>query len=271
MQPLPKNTEESGSASPMTIDIVTLFPELFDALNHGIVGRARHHQLTEIQCWNPRDYADNPHGYVDDKPYGGGPGMVMQAPPVAQAIEAAKQTALPPIRPWVIYLSPQGPRLNQDKVITLSKMPHLILLCGRYEGIDQRLIDSQVDEQCSIGDYVLSGGEYAALVMIDAITRWLPGALGDPESREQESFYPHPHLLDHPHYTRPHVWNGLCVPEVLRSGNHAAITAWRQQQARVNTERYRPDLMQTTPPPCNTPSPTIKEADHPTHTDTEPK
>jgi tRNA (guanine37-N1)-methyltransferase len=222
------------------IDVVTLFPEMIRAqTGFGIQGRAVARGLVELVTWNPRDYTLDRHGAVDDKPYGGGPGMVMQVQPLRAAIQAAKSTG--PEAP-VIYLSPQGGRLTQDTARRLAGRERLILLAGRYEGIDERLIDLEVDEEISIGDYVLSGGELPVLVVMDAITRLLPGALGDADSALEDSFMDG--LLDYPHYTRPEQIEDRQVPQVLLSGNHAAIHRWRRKQALGRTHLRRPDLLE---------------------------
>lgn len=225
----------------MRIDVVTLFPEMFEAIRgSGIPRRAIERGLLELQMWNPRDFTFDRHRTVDDRPYGGGPGMVMQYEPLRdalQAIRAADEQTAP-----VIYLSPQGRKLDQAGVQELAQRPRLILLAGRYEGVDERLIESGVDEEWSIGDYVLSGGELAAMVMIDAVTRLLPGALGHEDSAEQDSFSSG--LLDYPHYTRPEVIEGRTVPAVLLSGDHAAIARWRMKQALGRTWLRRPELLE---------------------------
>lgn len=224
----------------MHFDIITIFPEIFDALKYGIVGRAIKRNLITINCINPRIYSDNRFGHIDDSPYGGGPGMVMMIEPLLQSIKAAKAQST--TTPHVIYLSPQGKLLDQNGVQQLAKKKHLIMLAGRYEGIDERLIKLEVDSEWSIGDYVLSGGELAAAVMIDAITRTLPHALGDSESAQQDSFTSG--LLDYPHYTRPANFSGELVPETLPGGNHKAIARWRLKQALGRTWLRRPDLLQ---------------------------
>lgn len=223
----------------MRIDVVTLFPEMIRAqAGFGIQGRAVARGLVELVTWNPRDYTLDRHGSVDDKPYGGGPGMVMQVQPLRAALQAAKSAG--PDAP-VIYLSPQGGRFTQDTARRLAGRERLILLAGRYEGIDERLIDMAVDEEISIGDYVLSGGELPVLVVMDAITRLLPGALGDGDSALEDSFMDG--LLDYPHYTRPEQIEGMRVPEVLLGGHHADIQRWRQKQALGRTWQRRPDLL----------------------------
>ena len=223
----------------MRIDVVTLFPELIrDCCRYGIPRIALEKGLLEIGAWNPRDYARDRHRTVDDRPYGGGPGMVMQYQPVAEAIAAARGQGDGP----VIYLSPQGRRLDQAAVRAFAHLPHMILLAGRYEGIDERLIERQVDQEWSIGDYVLSGGEPAALVWIDAVARLLPGALGDEMSALCDSFMDG--LLDYPHYTRPEEIDGQRVPAVLTGGNHAEIERWRARQSLGRTWERRPDLLE---------------------------
>jgi tRNA (guanine37-N1)-methyltransferase len=222
------------------IDVVTLFPDLFDiVIRNGVTGRAVQRGMVELGLWNPRDYTSDRHRSVDDRPYGGGPGMVMMVQPLRDAIRAAR-VAAPHSK--VIYLSPQGRRLDQTGVAELATRSGMILVAGRYEGIDQRLIDSEINEEWSIGDYVLSGGELAAMVMIDAVTRLLPGVLGHDESAAQDSFAAG--LLDHPHYTRPEEMNGLNVPAVLLSGDHAAIARWRLKEALGSTWLQRPDLLE---------------------------
>ena len=224
----------------MRIDVVTLFPEMIrQAAAYGIQGRAIQRGLLELETWNPRDYSEDRHGGVDDRPYGGGPGMVMQVQPLRAAIRAARSagSAAP-----VIYLSPQGRRLDQQKVLELAGLERLVLVTGRYEGIDERIIEMEVDEELSIGDYVLSGGELPALVVLDAVTRLLPGALGDEDSAQNDSFMDV--LLDYPHYTRPEEIDGKRVPDVLISGNHSLIDRWRRKQALGRTWQRRPDLLE---------------------------
>jgi tRNA (guanine37-N1)-methyltransferase len=225
-------------------DIITLFPEMFAALTgYGITRRAQERGLYALHCWNPRDFATDGYRRIDDRPFGGGPGMVMQVEPLEQAIQAAQaaQQASLGQAGKVVYLSPQGAPLNHTRVTELVETPGLILLCGRYEGIDQRLIDRCVDTEISLGDFVLSGGELPAMVLLDAVVRQLPGALNDAESAVQDSFVAG--LLDCPHYTRPEIYQGERVPEVLLSGNHAAIERWRLKQALGRTAQRRPDLM----------------------------
>ena len=230
---------------PFECDVITLFPEMFNAITHyGITGKANKNNIFRLNTWNPRDFTSNNYRTVDDSPYGGGPGMVMIAQPLEDAIIQAKarQHAAGIEKPTVAYLTPQGKRLDHQMVTQLSKMPGLIMLCGRYEGVDERLINRQVETEISIGDYVVSGGELAAMVLIDCIVRQIPGALGDPESANQDSFVEG--LLDYPHYTRPEVYQGNRVPEILMSGNHAYIRRWRLQQALGRTWLKRPDLFE---------------------------
>jgi len=223
----------------MRIDVVTLFPEMIrEQVRYGIQGRAIQKGLLQVATWNPRDYTLDRHGSVDDRPYGGGPGMVMQVQPLRDALHAACADGDPAP---VIYLSPQGRRLDQARARQLAGQQRLILLAGRYEGIDERVIDLEVDEELSIGDYVLSGGELPALVVMDAVTRLLPGALGDADSAGQDSFMDG--LLDYPHYTRPEEINGMQVPDVLAGGHHAEIRRWRHKQALGRTWLRRPDLL----------------------------
>jgi tRNA (guanine37-N1)-methyltransferase len=227
------------------IDVVSLFPHMFDALTQdGITGRAIERGLLQLAVTNPRDFTSDRHQTVDDRPYGGGPGMVMMLPPLRDAINAAReaQQNLGRGESKVIYMSPQGRRLDQRLATELSQVPNLILVAGRYEGVDERLIESQIDEEISIGDYVLSGGELAAMVVIDAVTRLLPDALGHKDSAQQDSFVDG--LLDYPHYTRPEAVDEMMVPEVLRGGNHQLIARWRQQQALGRTWLRRPDLLE---------------------------
>jgi tRNA (guanine37-N1)-methyltransferase len=224
----------------MRIDVITLFPEFIDASARvGVVGRAQERGLLEVRSWNPRDFATDNYRTVDERPYGGGPGMVMLIDPLRDAIDAARAAVATPAK--VIYLSPQGTRLDQAKVRKLASGGRLILLCGRYEAVDERLIEHEVDEEVSIGDYVLSGGELAAAVLIDAIGRLQDGALNDVQSAQQDSFSDG--LLDCPHYTRPEVHALGSVPAVLMSGDHAAIRRWRGKQALGRTWLRRPDLL----------------------------
>lgn len=217
---------------------------MFEALTaSGITRRAQERESYQLRLWNPRDFTSNNYRTVDDRPYGGGPGMVMLAEPLEKAIEAARQAqvAAGGEQPKVVYLSPQGRLLDHALVMELVTTGGLILLAGRYEGVDERLLRRQVDEEISIGDYVLSGGELPAMVLMDSIIRQLPGVLGDAESAEQDSFVNG--LLDYPHYTRPEVYQGENVPEVLMSGNHALIQKWRLKQALGRTWQRRPDLL----------------------------
>lgn len=225
----------------LRFDVVTLFPEMFAALTaSGITRRAVERGLWQLSCHNPRDWANDNHRTVDDRPYGGGPGMVMLAGPLEQAIAAAK-AGTEAKRP-VIYLSPQGKRLTHERVCDLAAGPGAVLLCGRYEGVDERLIQRQVDEEISLGDFVLSGGELPAMALMDACVRQLPGALNDGASAMEESFADG--LLDCPHYTRPEDYEGMRVPEVLLSGNHEQIRRWRLKQALGRTWQRRPDLLE---------------------------
>ena len=229
----------------LQFDVVTLFPPMFEAVTEaGITGRARDRGLYGLVAWNPRDFARNAYRTVDDRPYGGGPGMVMMAEPLERAVAAARQrqASAGVQKPRVIYMSPQGRLLNHALVMELSVEQGLVLLAGRYEGVDERAIARNVDDEVSIGDYVLSGGELAAMVLIDCIVRQLPGALGDAESAHQESFVNG--LLDCPQFTRPELYEGLAVPPVLMSGNHADIGRWRLKQALGRTWQRRPELLE---------------------------
>ncbi len=224
----------------MRFDVITLFPEMIDhASRFGVTGRALEKGLAELELWNPRDYTHDRHRTVDDRPYGGGPGMVMKVQPLRDAIRDARESDPRPA--VVICLSPQGRRLDQVAVTRLAARRRLILVAGRYEGIDERLVDAEVDEEWSIGDYVLSGGELAALVVIDAVTRLLPGVLHHRESARRDSHVDG--LLDHPHYTRPEEVDGRRVPPVLLGGDHGAIERWRLKQALGRTWLRRPDLL----------------------------
>ena len=225
-------------------DVVMLFPGMFDALTgHGITQRARDQRHFELVLWNPREFAVNAYRSVDDRPYGGGPGMVMLAEPLAKALRAAKarQRSCGVSGSRTIYLSPQGRRLDQAMVEELSEVDGLVLLAGRYEGVDERLVEQEIDNEVSVGDYVVSGGELPAMVLIDSIVRRIPGVLNDAESASQDSFVDG--ILDFPHYTRPEVVDGQPVPPVLLSGNHADIRRWRLKQALGRTWRRRPDLL----------------------------
>ncbi|MEE9551858.1 MAG: tRNA (guanosine(37)-N1)-methyltransferase TrmD [Gammaproteobacteria bacterium] len=220
--------------------IITLFPEMFCAVTeYGITARAVKNGLIQVQTWNPRDYTEDKHRTVDDRPYGGGPGMVMMTGPLCAAIRDARVAMGSSAR--VIHLSPQGRRLDQTGVMELAKQEHLIMVAGRYEGIDERVIEAEVDEEWSIGDYVLSGGELAAMVLIDVLTRTVPGALGHEDSAREDSFFDG--LLDYPHYTRPEGVDGRQIPDILLSGNHEQIRRWRLQQALGRTWLRRPELL----------------------------
>lgn len=231
----------------MIFDIVSIFPDMFRALTEsGITQRALNRGFYQINCVNPRDFTTDPRRTVDDRVYGGGPGMVMMPEPLDKAIDFARnrQANLGVKKTQVIYLSPQGSLLNHQKVMNLKEnYDGLILLCGRYEGIDERVIQRQIDEEISIGDYVLSGGELAGMVLMDSLIRQIDGVLGDQQSAEQDSFVNG--LLDCPHYTRPEVYQGLSVPEILLSGHHANIEKWRHEQALLKTAKNRPDLLKT--------------------------
>ncbi|WP_426110762.1 tRNA (guanosine(37)-N1)-methyltransferase TrmD [Massilia sp. PWRC2] len=228
----------------MQFDVISLFPEMFAALTQsGVTRRAHEQQKWGLTVWNPRDFTLDNHRTVDDRPYGGGPGMVMLAKPLAAAIAAAKQrqvdVGLP--APRVLFMSPQGAPLNHARVMALKDEPGLIVLCGRYEAVDQRLLDKLVDEEISLGDFVLSGGELPAMALMDAVVRQLPGVLGDDASAVEDSFVNG--LLDSPHYTRPEMYEGVAVPPVLMGGNHAEIVKWRRQRMLEATARKRPDLL----------------------------
>ena len=225
----------------MWLGVVTLFPEMFRAVtDFGVTGRAVSKGLLELQTWNPRDFTHDKHKTVDDRPYGGGPGMLMMVQPLRDAIHAAKAAAGKDAK--VIYLSPQGRKLTQQGVEELAKSSSLVLVCGRYEGVDERIIQTEVDEEWSIGDYVLSGGELPAMTLIDSVSRLVPGVLGKKASAEQDSFSDG--LLDCPHYTRPESMDGLDVPAVLLSGNHEHIRRWRLQQSLGRTLLRRPELLE---------------------------
>jgi tRNA (guanine37-N1)-methyltransferase len=224
----------------LCFDAITLFPEMFAALTKsGITRRALERGLWRLDCWNPREQAEDNYRTVDDRPYGGGPGMVMLPGPLEKTIAAAKAARGDAAK--VIYLSPQGAPLTHERVKALAATPGAILLCGRYEGVDERLIERCVDEEISIGDFVLSGGEIAAMALIDACVRQLPGALNDDASAVEDSFVAG--LLDCPHYTRPEVYEGMPVPEVLLSGHHENIRRWRLKTALARTRKRRPDLL----------------------------
>lgn len=228
----------------MWIGIISLFPEMFKAItDFGVTGRAVKQGLLHFQCWNPRDFTFDKHRTVDDRPYGGGPGMLMMVQPLRDAIHAAKAAARAEGdgEAKVIYLSPQGRKLDQVGVQALASNQKLILICGRYEGVDERLIQAEVDEEWSIGDYVLTGGELPAMTLIDAVARFVPGVLGKQASAEEDSFADG--LLDCPHYTRPEVLDGMLVPEVLMSGHHENIRKWRLEQQLERTWLRRPELL----------------------------
>jgi tRNA (guanine37-N1)-methyltransferase len=228
----------------LQLDVITLFPRMLDAVTEwGVTGRARERGLYQLVAWNPRDFAGNAYRTIDDRPYGGGPGMVMMPGPLDRAVAAARQRqkSAGVKTPRVVYLSPQGALLDHARVAQYAGESGLVLLAGRYEGVDERLVSRCVDDEISIGDYVLSGGELAAMVLIDCVVRQLPGALGDAESARADSFVDG--LLDCPHYTRPDVFDGMAVPQVLLSGNHADIARWRLKQALGRTWQRRPDLL----------------------------
>ncbi len=225
----------------MKINIMTLFPQMCETvLSESIIGRAREKGLVEINCINIRDYTEDKHRRVDDAPYGGGMGMLMQTVPIANCYKAICEKSN---NNHLIYMSPCGEVLTQEKVKELAKMEEITILCGHYEGVDQRVIDSLVDEQISIGDYVLTGGELPALVLADSISRMLEGVLPNDEAKELESHYNG--LLEYPQYTRPYEWNGMKVPDVLMSGHHENIDKWRREQSLLMTQKYRPDMLST--------------------------
>lgn len=232
----------------MWIGVVTLFPEMLRAVtDYGVTGRAIAQGRLQVNCWNPREFTEDRHRTVDDRPYGGGPGMLMKIDPLQKAIVAAKQSALArdgktKSVPKVIYLSPQGKRLDQAGVNYLAELESMVLVAGRYEGVDERLIEAEVDEEWSIGDFVLSGGEIPAMALIDAVARMLPGTLGHEDSAIEDSFFSG--LLDCPHYTRPEVFQDRQVPDVLLGGNHEKIRQWRLKQALGRTWGRRPDLLE---------------------------
>ncbi|WP_313706802.1 tRNA (guanosine(37)-N1)-methyltransferase TrmD [Massilia sp.] len=228
----------------MQFDVVSLFPEMFAALTQsGVTRRAFEQERWGLTLWNPRDFTQDRHRTVDDRPYGGGPGMVMLAKPLEATINAAKarQAALGLPAPRVVFMSPQGKPLTHERVMALKDEPGLVILCGRYEAVDQRLLDRVVDEEISLGDFVLSGGELPAMALMDAVVRQLPGVLGDDASAVEDSFVNG--LLDSPHYTRPEVYEGVPVPPVLMGGNHAEITKWRRQRMLEATAKKRPELL----------------------------
>lgn len=225
----------------MWFGVVTLFPEMFEAITRfGVSGRAVKNGLIQLQCWSPRDFTHDKHRTVDDRPYGGGPGMLMKVQPLRDAIQAAKDAAEGEVK--VIYLSPQGRKLDHKGVQELAEQKRLILVAGRYEGIDERLLETDIDEEWSLGDFVLSGGELPAMTLIDAVSRLVPGVLGHQNSATEDSFCDG--LLDCPHYTRPEQLDGMDVPEVLLSGNHEEIRRWRLKQQLGRTWQRRPDLLE---------------------------
>jgi tRNA (guanine37-N1)-methyltransferase len=229
----------------MQFDVVTLFPDMFNAITQsGITRRAFEQRKCGLSLWNPRDFTTDNHRTVDDRPYGGGPGMVMLAKPLEATIDAAKQRQqeLGIGKPHVIYLSPQGRQLTHRRVMELTAEQGVVLLCGRYEAVDQRLLDRCVDEEISLGDFVLSGGELPAMALMDAVIRQLPGVLNDDASAIEDSFVNG--LLDCPHYTRPEMYEGVPVPPVLMGGHHAEIEKWRREKALEATAKKRPDLIQ---------------------------
>ena len=226
----------------LRIDVITIFPGLFEAFLRGsMVGIAIRESLIGVAVHDLREYTTDRHRTVDEQPYGGGPGMVMKPEPLVAAIEAVAGPKGPDRKARVVLLSPQGHRLGQQRLAELAREEHVVLVCGRYEGIDQRAIDVAVDEEISIGDYVLSGGEVPAMVLIEGMSRLVPGVLGNPESAGRESFQQG--VLEGPQYTRPAVFRGLEVPSVLRSGNHAEVERWRREQSREATRAKRPDLL----------------------------
>lgn len=233
--------EKESQKPVLQFGLVTLFPEMFDAFtDYGVSGRAVKNGMISVDCWNPRDFTHDRHRTVDDRPFGGGPGMLMKVQPLRDAIHAAKAASDEPCK--VIYLSPQGRRLDQRGAMELVRNERLIFVCGRYEGIDERLIDTEIDEEWSLGDFVLSGGELAAMTFMDCICRLVPGVLGHEQSSVQDSFYDG--LLDCPHYTRPEVLDDIGVPDVLLSGHHENIRRWRAKQAIGRTWLRRPDLLE---------------------------
>ncbi len=224
---------------PWCAHVLTLFPDMFPGpLAYSVIGRGLSHKLWRLNAINIRDFSKDKHGRVDDTPFGGGPGMVLQPQPINDAVESVVRHAVE--KPHLIYMTPRGEPLNQHKVLSLSKKKEIIILCGHYEGVDQRVLDTWDFEEISIGDYILCGGETAAMVLLEAVVRLLPGIVGAPESLVDESFKAG--LLEYPHYTRPQVWEGQHVPEVLTSGNHRNIEIWRKGQAEIITEHRRPDL-----------------------------
>ena len=228
----------------MRIDLMTLFPDMCEAvLSESIIGRARERGCVDIRCVNIRDFTCDKHNRVDDAPYGGGMGMLMQTQPIYDCYRSLYTQESD--RPYLVYLSPQGQTLTQEKVKSLAKLPRLALLCGHYEGVDERVLEEIVDEEISIGDYVLTGGELPAMVLTDAICRMLDGVLPNDEAKMLESHFDG--LLEYPQYTRPPIWHGRSVPEVLLSGHHEHIAAWRRAQSLLRTKERRPDLLKTAP------------------------
>lgn len=228
----------------MKIDILTLFPEMCESvLNESIIGRARKSGKVELECHNIRNFAGNKHNRVDDAPYGGGKGMVMQAEPIYNCFKSLYDEETE-TKPYLIYMSPKGKTFKQEDAIRLSKFSRVVLLCGHYEGVDQRVIDELVDEEISVGDYVLTGGELPALVVTDAVCRMIDGVLSEEVCFTEESHYNG--LLEYPQYTRPEVWHGVSVPEVLMSGHHVNIAKWREEKSLEVTKKMRPDLLDST-------------------------
>lgn len=226
----------------LTIDILTLFPQWFDGpLSESILARARERGVLDVRLHNFRDSATDRHHVVDDTPYGGGGGMVLKPEPLCAALDAIAGPPGAPERPLVLLTSPQGPTFSQPKAKQLAQLQRFVLVCGHYEGLDQRVIDTRIDEEISVGDYVLTGGELPAMLIVDAVARMLPGTLGNPASAMNDSFYSG--LLDCPHYTRPEVFEGQPVPEILLSGHHARIEQWRRERALLKTAQVRPDLL----------------------------
>ena len=223
----------------MRFDVVTLFPSFIkEAFSYGVIGRAIKNRKIELETWDPRKFSDDREGRIDDRPYGGGPGMIMQARPLIKSIEAAERKSK---SSYIVSMCPKGKLFNHKKAQEFVSKPHLILICGRYEGIDQRVLDQKVHEECSIGDYVLSGGEIPALIIIEAVSRFVPGVLGDPDSTIDESFSNG--LLEYPQFTRPESDDYGKVPKVLLSGDHKKILQWRLKQSMLKTYRSRPDLL----------------------------
>jgi len=225
----------------MKIDIITPFPDLLHGIfQESILKRAQEKDLAEIKIWNLRDFTDDKHNTVDDYPYGGGAGMILKPEPVFRAVDKIKEVYRRR-KLKIIFMTPQGETYTQEKARSLSREPHLVFICGHYRGIDERIVDALVTDEISIGDYILTGGELAAAVVVDSVVRLLPGVLGDFDSAEGDSF--HCGLLDHPHYTRPSVFRGMAVPEVLISGHHANVASWRKEQMIQRTRDRRPDLI----------------------------